>query len=189
MLVRHLAAQDPIFIQIDADYDGYSSAAVLLNYLHCLFPGTVENNVTYRLHTGKQHGIIPDTIPAGIKLIIIPDAGSNDDDIYAALQEQGIDILILDHHEVNDKVEHACLINNQQGNYPNRTLSGVGVVYKFCQYIDSLLGVQYAGNYLDLVATGMIADVMDMRPFETKEIISQGLNNITNPFLSAFVKK
>lgn len=77
MLLRHILAQDKIFLQVDADCDGYTSAAILLNYLHELFPTYVENNITYRMHEEKFHGILLDTIPKDVKLVIIPDAGSN----------------------------------------------------------------------------------------------------------------
>jgi single-stranded-DNA-specific exonuclease len=41
MLIRHIAANDKICIQIDSDCDGYTSAATLINYLNCLFPSFV----------------------------------------------------------------------------------------------------------------------------------------------------
>ena len=63
------------------------------------------------------------------------------------------------------------------------------MVYKFCQYIDELLNVDYAENFVDLAALGMIADMMDIRDFETKHIISLGLSNIRNPFFRAMVEK
>jgi single-stranded-DNA-specific exonuclease len=67
-------------------------------------------------------------------------------------------------------------------------LSGVGMVYKFCCYIDSLLGVDHAQRFKDLVAVGMIDDMMALTSFETKELIAQGLKAINNPFLSAVVE-
>ena len=63
------------------------------------------------------------------------------------------------------------------------------MVYKFCCYIDELLNVDYAENFVDLVALGMIADMMDMRDFETKHLINVGLENVRNPYFSAMVKK
>ena len=74
MLITHVAQNDKVLIQIDSDCDGYTSAAALINYLNCLFPGFVQNNVFYRIHTGKQHGILLDTIPDDIKLVIAPDS-------------------------------------------------------------------------------------------------------------------
>ena len=42
------------------------------------------------------------------------------------------------------------------------------MVYKFCQFIDNIMDMDYANELLDLVALGMIADMMDLRDFETK---------------------
>ena len=190
MLISHLTAGDKIFIQVDPDVDGFTSAAALINYLNKIAPGHTQNNINYRLHDGKQHGLILDTIPEDVKLVIAPDSSSNDYEVHKALKEKGIDVLILDHHEADKVSEYACVINNQLCDYPNKTLSGVGIVYKFCQYIDSLLkeGERKADSLLDLVAVGLVSDMMDLRNFETRELISLGINNIENPFIFEFVK-
>jgi len=39
MLIYHINQGDKIFLQIDSDCDGYTSAAVFLNHLNSLFPG------------------------------------------------------------------------------------------------------------------------------------------------------
>ena len=191
MLINHINAQNNIFIQIDSDADGYTSASLLINYLHRLFPYFVENHITYRMHTGKQHGIILDTIPKDTNLVIIPDAGSNQYEEHEILNKMGIDVLVIDHHEAEEESKYACVINNQLCDYPTKSLSGVGMVYKFCSYIDELLNIDYANDYLDLVAVGMIADVMSMRDFETKHLINLGIKNenIKNPFLSYMIEK
>lgn len=189
MLIKHFAAGDRIFIQVDSDVDGYTSSAALINYLNFIAPGHTQQNISYRLHEGKQHGIILDTIPLNIKLLIVPDAGSNDIEQQRILSEQGIDVLVLDHHEVEEKSPYACIINNQSCDYPTKSLSGVGIVYKFCQYLDTLLNVNYSSKILDLVAIGIISDVMDLRDYETRELITLGFNDIENPFISAFVEK
>ena len=63
-----------VFVQVDSDCDGYTSAAIVIGYLKKRFPNL---DIQYRLHNGKEHGIILDTIPEGTTLVIIPDAGSN----------------------------------------------------------------------------------------------------------------
>ena len=175
MLIKHISQNDKIFIQIDSDCDGYTSAAALINYLNCLFPSFTQNNIIYRIHQGKEHGIVLDTIPQDVKLVICPDAASNDYDEHAALKKAGIDVLVIDHHEADYISPDACIINNQLCDYPTKSLSGVGMVYKFCSYIDELLNVDYADQFLDLVALGMVADMMDLRDFETKHLITRGL--------------
>ena len=188
ILIQHLAAGSKIFIQVDSDVDGYTSAAALINYLNMIAPGHAQQNISYRIHTGKEHGIILDTIPANTKLVIIPDAGSNQYEEHHQLRQQGIDVLVLDHHEADRVSEDACVINNQLSNkYSNKFLSGVGIVYKFCQYLDKLLNKDYASNLLDLVAIGVVSDMMDLRHFETRELVVLGANYKRNPFISAFV--
>ena len=176
MLVRHINKGSKILVIVDCDADGYTSAATLINFLHRLFPSFVKTHLSYRLHEGKQHGILSsESVPDDIGLVIAPDASSNEYEIHAELAERGIDVLILDHHHADRESEYACVINNQLCDYPTKSLSGVGMVYKFCQYIDSIMETDYADEGLDLVALGMIADMMDLRDFETKHLINIGL--------------
>ena len=189
MLIHHISQEDKIFIQIDSDADGYTSSSLLINYLNSLFPGYAQNNISYRVHEGKQHGLILETIPEDVKLVIAPDSSSNDYDVHKQLQELGVDVLVIDHHEADKISEYACVINNQLCDYPTKSLSGVGMVYKFCSYIDSLLGITNANNFVDLVALGLIADVMLMKDFETKHLINLGLKQITNPFFRGMTIK
>jgi len=65
----------------------------------------------------------------------------------------------------------------------------VGMVYKFCSYIDEVSGKNYADKLLDLTAIGMVSDMMDLRSYETRQLINLGVKNIQNPFLSRFVEE
>ena len=189
MLIKHIAQNDDILVQVDSDCDGFTSAATLLNYLNCLFPGFVQTHMYYRIHSGKQHGIIPNTIPPNIKLVIAPDSSSNDYEEHAELAKLGIDVLVIDHHEADKISEYACIINNQLCDYPTKSLSGVGMVYKFCSYIDELINVDYANQFLDLVSLGLVADMMDLRDFETKHLVMLGLKQIRNPYFRGMIDK
>lgn len=189
LLLKHIKQNNKIFIQVDADCDGYTSSALLINYLYNLFPYYVSNNIYYRVHTQKTHGIILDTIPEDTKLVIIPDAGSNQYNEHKVLYDKGIDILILDHHEVDKISPYACTINNQLDNYPNKALSGVAIVYKFCNAIDEIINTNYSNKYLDLVALGLIGDMVDSRPYETRYFINQGLKNPQNPYIKGMMEK
>ena len=187
MLMKHVGQNDKIFIQVDSDCDGYTSAAILINYLNCLFPHFVQTKISYRIHDGKQHGLLTDTIPEDIKLVITPDSSSNDYEEHEALHNKGIDVLVLDHHEAEKYSEFACVINNQMCDYPTKALSGAGVVYKFCCYMDSLLGTSYADDYVDLATAGIIADVMPLKDFEIRQIILKGMQGFRNPLLKTMV--
>lgn len=189
MLIKHIAANNPVMLQIDSDCDGFTSFAVFMNYLNNLFPAFVQNNIVYKTHKGKAHGIDLEEIPEGTKLVIALDASSNEYELHKTLQEKGMDVLIIDHHKAPKVSEYACVINNQLCDYPTKSLSGVGMVYKFCSYLDSLLGVNYANQYLDLVSLGMVADMMDLRDFETKHLIHEGFDSVRSPFIKMMMAR
>ena len=137
------------------------------------------------MHEGKQHGLSPDiAIPAETNFVILADGGTNDTEQCKMLSEKGIDVLILDHHLQDKENPYAVIVNNQiSKDYPNKELCGAGVVYKFCQYLDTYLEKDIADDFLDLAAIGMVSDMMDLRDFETHRLVEKGLNNIKNPFV------
>ena len=190
-----------IAVLVDCDCDGYTSAAVMINYIADYVNDAeyIKNNIFWFHHDSKQHGLL-DAMEwikkVSPDLLIIPDAGSNDIQLLTELTMNGMNIIILDHHEVEGDNEKAdvykymydgkcILINSQIRQYPNKELSGVGVVYQFCRFIDKQHGLNYADKYLDLVALGLTGDMMSLRSFETRYLISKGLKpeNIHNPFM------
>lgn len=60
------------FVQVDSDTDGMTSAAIFYNYFTTLYPAA---DIAYRVHEGKEHGVILDTIPVITDIVVIPDAG------------------------------------------------------------------------------------------------------------------
>ena len=192
MLMTHIAAEDKTLIIVDADCDGYTSSAVLINYLHEVFPEYVETYMDWFIHSGKQHGL-SDCIDKALeyKFIICPDSSSNDYEYHKILKDNNIDVLVLDHHEADHISDYACVVNNQMSDYPNKELSGVGVTWQFCRYLDMIGGNSYADNFLDLVALGNMADMMSLRQIETKHLIFKGFReeNIVNPFIYEMAKK
>ena len=179
-----------IHVQVDSDCDGYTSAALLLNYIHAIIPSAIEH-ISYSFHNGKMHGINPALIPPETTLVIAPDSSSNDYDIHKMLHNKGIEVLVLDHHQAEKISEYACIVNNQLCDYPTKSLSGVGVVYKLCQFIDSLLPAseQKANQFLDMVAVGLVGDMMDLRDFETHYLVQTGLSQLQNPFIKGMAEK
>lgn len=187
LLIKHLVFNNKIGILIDEDPDGFCSAAMMYLYLK---KNDNKCSVEYIMHTrSKAHGLSNDvTIPDDIKLLIIPDAGTNDVEECKSLKEKGIDVLILDHHENEKENPYAVIINNQMSDkYENKNLCGAGVVYKFLQALDDELWNEHADDYLDLFALANISDVMDMRSYETRYLTDLGLLNIKNKCLKALI--
>ncbi len=186
MLNKHLWKKSIISILVDCDVDGFTSASMMFQYLKAIgYFGKI--NVLH--HSGKEHGLSKEIeIPPETTLLIIPDAGSNDVEQCKELRDKGIDILILDHHICDRENPYAVIVNNQNGTYPNKELSGAGVVYKFLQAVDEDNWTDVADRYLDLVAVGNIGDVMDMHSHETKRLCTKGLARIVNPMICALVE-
>lgn len=187
LFMEHFICGHPIGILVDEDPDGFCSSAMLYSYIK-----RMDKNypVSYILHTrAKAHGLSNDvTIPDSIKFLIIPDAGTNDTEQCGALSEHGVDILILDHHEMEKKNPYALIVNNQTSEeYTNKELCGAGVVYRFLQALDENNWNDDADDYLDLCALANISDVMDMRSFETRYLTDLGLRNIKNKCLKALL--
>ena len=178
---------------VDCDCDGFTSSAILMNYLHDLFPRWVESNFHFIIHDGKQHGL-NDTIDAILQkkpsLLFVPDAGSNDVEECKRLYDLNIPVIILDHHDCEIDNPYAIVINSQN-NYSNHYLSGAGVTWQFCRYLDEKMHTNFADDELDLVALGLTADMMSLTSLETKHLINKGFQdtNIKNPFFTYMIQK
>ena len=191
---RAMKANEHMLVIVDSDCDGFTSAALFINYLYEMNPSYVKECVEYRFHEGKQHGLadmMDYILEHNFKIVIVPDGGSNDYEQHKILKEHNIDCIVLDHHEAERLSEDAIVINNQLATYRNKSFSGVGIVWQFCRYLDSYYQTDYANKFIDLVALGNIGDMMDLRSPETRYVISKGLepNNIQNPFIHGMWQK
>ena len=190
-LLYHLRKDHDILFVVDCDADGYTSSSILWLYIKHLFP---QARLEFTVHDHKQHGL-DDKVDwicdeAKWDLVLCPDAGSYDVKEHRALGELGMDVICLDHHEqlydeegkpVISDLPNTIVVNNQLSPaYENKSLCGAGVVYKFCEVLDDILGIEQAYNYIDLAALGEIADVMDRTNTETNYIMMAGLKNIRN---------
>jgi single-stranded-DNA-specific exonuclease len=186
-LLKHVENKTKIFIQYDSDVDGITSSSMLINYLKTVFS---DVNIEWRIQEGKQHGVFVKTVPTDAKLVIIPDAGSNQYKEHKELRDMGMDVIVLDHHDCEEESKDAIVVNNQLSpEYENKNFSGAGIVYKFLKALDSKLSVNHADHYLDLVAVGNIGDMIDSRELETRYYMIKGLKKINNSFLKALIKK
>ena len=202
LFMKHFNQKNKIGILVDEDPDGFCSAAMMYSYIKQM---DSDYPVDYILHgRAKAHGLSDDIkILSDIDLLIIPDAGTNDKNEIKHINEDGIDILILDHHELEGKnkqedlifddalngtIYETVIVNNQMSNnYSNKNLCGAGVVYRFLQALDEENWNEFADDYLDLCALANISDVMDMRSFETRYFTDMGLLNIQNKCFKALV--
>ena len=186
---------DTIAVIVDSDVDGFTSAAIFIQYLRKW--NTVVNIVPI-LHKGKGHGLsdtYDDVINAHPSYVVLPDAGSNDFEYIESICNdfEDIEFLILDHHIVEPDThfsDHAIIVNNQLSpDYKNKDLCGAGVTWQFCRYFDSIKGTSYADEYIDLAALGIVSDMMSMLSLENRYIVHTGFSNIRNYFFQALCEK
>ena len=193
-----LGANERICVVVDSDVDGFTSAAIFIQYLRKF---NTEVQIDYILHEGKGHGL-SDTIDTilekynenpNIQAVILPDSSSNDYEYHERLGEFKIWNLILDHHIVEPDTQFsnwAIIVNNQLSkDYINKDLCGAGVTWQFCRYYDSIKGTNYANEFIDLAALGIVSDMMSMLSLENRYIVHTGFNDIKNYFFKALCEK
>lgn len=181
-----------ICVIVDSDTDGYTSSAIFINYLYSLYPDYVLEHLSYKQHKGKEHGLADMKIEDGIDLVICPDSASNDYEFHQVLNDKGIGIVVLDHHEAPQysEAKDTTVVNNQlSSNYKNKDFSGAGIVWQFCRAYDSLYDYNIADNFIDLCALGNCGDMMKYSSQETKAVIDEGFKRIRNPFFTEIVEQ
>lgn len=187
---KHFQEKNPIGILMDNDVDGVTSATLMYKYIKSL---DADYDVQVYVHEkNKSHGLVDRDFTIGdIKLLLVPDAGTNDITEHKALIEKGIDCICLDHHHaIADITESpAIIVNNQTSpEYSNKGCCGVSIVLEFCRALDELYWESISDDFLDLAAVGNVCDIMPLTEFETRAIVNEGLEQINNKMLKQIIK-
>ncbi|AMW29061.1 single-stranded-DNA-specific exonuclease RecJ [Arthrospira platensis] len=161
---------EKIVIWGDFDADGITATAVLWEGLRQFFGSSVSYTIPNRLT--DSHGLNQRTIETlaaqGCSLIITCDTGSTNLAELQLAQDLGIDVIITDHHTLPPTRPPVLAIINPRNlptDHPLYHLSGVAIAYKLIEALYMALpGVsqQPLENLLDLVAIGLIADLVEL---------------------------
>lgn len=186
----HYVQKHPIAILVDNDVDGICSSTLMYKFIKALDP---DYDVRMYVHRkNKSHGLDGDfDIDSDIKLLIVPDAGSNDIEEHKRLHNLGIDCLCLDHHQVtvDTSSSPAIIVNNQTSErYKNKGCCGASITLEFCRALEDHYWEDICNNLLDLAAIANVCDIMPITEFETRAIINEGLSNINNKMLQQIIK-
>ena len=172
----------------DVDLDGVSSGTIMTRYLQ-----KYTDKVFTYINTGKAHGLIGQDLERfdGVDILIIVDSLDKDTSQYEVLYRKGKQIIVLDHHSIDSNIDYDSYVTlvSSQRKYDNPNLSGAGVVWKFCKYLDEYFLNDYADGYVDLAACGILADVCSVSE-ENKEnryIVNEGLKNLKNPAIKKII--
>jgi single-stranded-DNA-specific exonuclease len=169
-LVRAHKKQDVITIYGDYDIDGLTATALLLDGLHSFGFERVNAFIPNRFVEG--YGLTVDAIERiaaeGANLIITVDCGSLSTKEIVRANELGVDVIVTDHHNVQETQPPAVAVINPKRpdhHYPFIDLAGVGVAFKLVQALQTKLpGLQQGQEkwLLDLVALGTVCDVVTL---------------------------
>lgn len=190
---------EKIVVYGDYDLDGMTSTAVMVEALEVL-GADVTAYLPNRFNDGygPNIAVYKRLIAEGAQIIVTVDNGVSGNEAVAYAMNQGVDVIITDHHEMPPVLPDAFAIvhpRHPDGHYPFGDLSGVGVAFKVAQ---ALLTEgqpitdksELPTEMLDLVALGEIADMVSLTD-ENRTLVSWGLKQINDsprPGLAALLK-
>ncbi len=175
-LQRAIRAKERILIWGDFDVDGQTATALLYSALRRLgarvsyhVPNRFSEGHGIHLPTLKQH------LDGGVDLILTCDTGVTAHEAVDYAASRGVEALITDHHALPETLPAAIVVNPQRlpAGHPLRELPGVGVAYKLIEALDP----GGADDLLDLVALGIVADVM-VQVDDSRYLLQRGLERL-----------
>ncbi|HZO86014.1 MAG TPA: single-stranded-DNA-specific exonuclease RecJ [Verrucomicrobiae bacterium] len=180
------ANAESVVIFGDYDVDGVTSTALLTEVMRGL-GWNVQFYLPHRMDEGYGLSQIAvenclKKFPA--KLILAVDCGSSSAAVIDWLNTQGVDVIVLDHHQIGASVPNArALINPHHGDQRHlRELCSVGLAFKLAHALLKRgrdLGIAEAFQidlklFLDLVALGTVADLVPLTG-ENRILVSRGM--------------
>lgn len=178
IILSAINANKKIYIYGDYDVDGITSTSLLYLSLKA-----IDANIHYYIPIRNEgYGINKNALKTikeeGGEILITVDCGISSVDEILYANELGLDIIITDHHEINDSLPNAKAIINPKRNeneYKFRYLAGVGTAFMLLLAIYETLGIkEKAYNFLDIVAIGTVADIVPLLK-ENRIFVKYGL--------------
>ncbi len=186
-LCRAIRNHETVVVYGDYDVDGTTATSIVYTFLQS-FGISVHYYIPHRFKEG--YGINPDGIKRAIELdadlIISVDCGITAIEEARIAAENGIDLIICDHHNVGNELPDAVAVLDPKRpdcGYPFDGLSGAGVGFKLVQGTIEELGLSktLAYKYLDLVAVSIASDIVPIVD-ENRILMREGLSMInSNP--------
>ena len=165
----------------DYDVDGITATCLLTEFLRSQ-GGTVTSYIPGRIEEG--YGLNEQAIiglkEQGVSLIVTVDCGITASQEAIFCREQGVDLIITDHHECKDELPCAVAVvdpHRKGDGYPHRNLAGVGVAFKLAS---AICGSQETilEQFSDLLCLGTVADVMPLTG-ENRKFVVRGLKALS----------
>ncbi len=180
---RAVDKKEKILIHGDYDTDGVTATALLFFTLQ-EFGVEPAYYIPDRITEGYGLGAngVEEAVRIEADLVITVDCGISSHKEVDALNKNGIDVIITDHHQPPKILPNAYAIINplqEMCAYPDKNLSGVSVTFKLCQALSFELNNRNFWKHLDLVALGTISDVAPVLG-ENRILVKEGLKLLKN---------
>ncbi len=181
-ILNAIEKKERMFVFGDYDVDGTNGAAMLYLFLRER-GGSVEYYIPDRLREGYgiSHQGIDRAVELGVSLFLAVDCGITAVDQIAYASQQGLDVIICDHHEAGQTLPLALAVLDpiKPGEaYPFKFLSGCGVGFKLIQGLAKRLGDEsLVTPYLDFVTLASTADIVPLTG-ENRILVKIGLESI-----------
>ncbi|MEC9484358.1 MAG: single-stranded-DNA-specific exonuclease RecJ [Candidatus Izemoplasma sp.] len=174
-IMQGIEQKETILVYGDYDVDGITSTYLMYETIRTL-GGNVSYDIPNRFVNG--YGLTQtktyDIINEDVDLIITVDNGIKSHDEIDIFEQNNVDVIVTDHHEVETTLPHAtAVLHTDLSDYPFKPLAGVGVAFKLSM---ALLG-EDALEYTDLAALGTISDMMPLID-ENRAIVNVGLRHL-----------
>ena len=177
---RAILERETILVHGDYDADGISATALLTRGLRRL-NADVHAFIPHRTDDGYDlsDAGIQRARELGASLIVTVDCGVTAHDAIDRAREQGIDVVVTDHHRPGPSLPRAIAVVNPMradNAYPFRGLAGVGVAFKLLDALYGRVGFPETelNQHLDLVAIGTVADQVPLLG-ENRVLVRAGL--------------
>lgn len=181
-----------IMVVGDFDADGATSTALTVLALRSMGCSNVQYLVPNRFEDG--YGLSPEVVgqarARGAEIILTVDNGISSHAGVLVAHQQGIAVLVTDHHLPGETLPDADAIVNPNlpdCDFPSRSLAGVGVAFYLMMALRAHLRTQgwfgvtrvepNLADLLDLVALGTVADVVPLDA-NNRILVWQGLSRI-----------
>ncbi len=179
ILLHAIANHAKIGVWGDFDVDGQTSTSLLVSALRHLGAEVIYH---IPVRADESHGIgieaLTRFLQQGIQLLLTCDTGISSLEAISFARQRGIPVIVTDHHDLPPELPEADAIINPKllpVNHPLSTLPGVGVAYKLVEHLFHKLAAPLnPGNYLDLAALGIVADIALLQR-DTRYLLQRGL--------------
>jgi single-stranded-DNA-specific exonuclease len=184
-LVKAIHDRERILIYGDYDVDGITAIAVLRRALEML-GSRPDFYLPMRLEEGYglKAEVIKQSAEQGYTLIVSVDSGIRAFEACCVARQQGIDLIVTDHHLPDLSLPPAYAIVNPRRpdcTYPDKNLAAVGVVFKLVDALFRKFGKEkVVEHFLKLVAIGTIADMVPVSG-ENRVMVRYGLERLADP--------